>query len=116
MSLETPTPERSEVVEAQAMPAESVHRSGDQLFRRLEIYNTNWIGGTYMQLTIKRKKKNTIIPGFSLSLGYTMLYLSIIVLLPLSMVFLNTDCCSSTVTSLSFLAETHGKDLNYFES
>lgn len=43
-----------------------------------------------MQLTVKRKKKNTIIPGFSLSLGYTMLYLSIIVLLPLSMVLLNT--------------------------
>ncbi|MFJ8267162.1 sulfate ABC transporter permease subunit CysT [Peribacillus asahii] len=37
----------------------------------------------------KRKRRNTI-PGFGLSLGYTMLYVSILVLLPLSMVFINT--------------------------
>ncbi|QCR33388.1 sulfate ABC transporter permease subunit CysT [Lysinibacillus sp. SGAir0095] len=43
-----------------------------------------------MELTLKKRKKNTIIPGFTLTLGYTMLYLSIIVLLPLSMVFFNT--------------------------
>ncbi len=43
-----------------------------------------------MELTIKKRKKNTIIPGFSLTLGYTMIYLSIIVLLPLSMVFFHT--------------------------
>jgi len=43
-----------------------------------------------MELTLKKRKKNTIIPGFSLTLGYTMLYLSIIVLIPLSMVFFNT--------------------------
>ncbi|MFC7687887.1 sulfate ABC transporter permease subunit CysT [Ureibacillus sp. GCM10028918] len=43
-----------------------------------------------MELTLKKRKKNTIIPGFTLTLGYTMIYLSIIVLLPLSMVFFNT--------------------------
>ena len=44
-----------------------------------------------MELTLKKqKKKNTIIPGFSLTFGYTMIYLGVIVLLPLSMVFLNT--------------------------
>lgn len=43
-----------------------------------------------MELTVKKRRKNTIIPGFNLTLGYTMLYLSIIVLLPLSMVFFNT--------------------------
>ena len=43
-----------------------------------------------MELTLKKRKRNTIIPGFSLTLGYTMLYLSVIVLLPLSMVFFNT--------------------------
>ena len=43
-----------------------------------------------MELTLKKRKRNTIIPGFSLTLGYTMIYLSIIVLLPLSMVFFNT--------------------------
>lgn len=44
-----------------------------------------------MDITLKRKtRKNTVIPGFSLTLGYTMLYLSIIVILPLSMIFFNT--------------------------
>ncbi|MBP0723535.1 sulfate ABC transporter permease subunit CysT, partial [Escherichia coli] len=31
-----------------------------------------------------------IIPGFHLSLGYTMLYVSLLVLLPLSMIFIHT--------------------------
>lgn len=40
---------------------------------------------------IKRKaKKTNVLPGFGLSLGYTMLYISLLVLLPLSMVFFNT--------------------------
>lgn len=43
-----------------------------------------------MEFTLKRKKKNTIIPGFSLTLGYALLYLSIIVLLPLAMIVVNT--------------------------
>ncbi|MFJ7829778.1 sulfate ABC transporter permease subunit CysT [Peribacillus sp. NPDC097284] len=38
---------------------------------------------------VKRKRKRTI-PGFGLAMGLTLLYLSIIVLIPLSMVFLNT--------------------------
>ena len=40
-------------------------------------------------LTLK-KKPARIIPGFYLSLGYTMLYVSLLVLLPLSMIFINT--------------------------
>jgi sulfate/thiosulfate transport system permease protein len=35
-------------------------------------------------------KKRTILPGFGLSLGYTVLYLSIIVLIPLSAIFFKT--------------------------
>ena len=42
-------------------------------------------------------KKNSIFPGFGLSLGYTIVYLSIIVLIPLSAVVLKT-------TSLTFPA------------
>ncbi|MDQ0206102.1 sulfate ABC transporter permease subunit CysT [Alkalicoccobacillus murimartini] len=38
-----------------------------------------------------RIKEDSIIPGFSLTLGMTMMYLGIIVLLPLSMIFLNTS-------------------------
>ncbi len=36
------------------------------------------------------RKKRTILPGFGLSMGYTVFYLSAIVIVPLSMVFLNT--------------------------
>lgn len=43
-----------------------------------------------VELSLKRRKKTTIIPGFSLTFGYTMLYLSMIVLLPLSMIIVNT--------------------------
>lgn len=46
--------------------------------------------GLRMELTLKKLKGNTIVPGFTITLGYTMLYLSIIVLLPLSMIFFNT--------------------------
>ena len=42
-----------------------------------------------MELSFKRKSKR-VIPGFSLTLGYTMIYLSLIVLIPLAMVFFNT--------------------------
>ncbi|MFJ8257931.1 sulfate ABC transporter permease subunit CysT [Peribacillus asahii] len=41
-------------------------------------------------LPVQKRKRRNIIPGFGLSLGYTMLYVSILVLLPLSMVFINT--------------------------
>ncbi|GLC90494.1 sulfate ABC transporter permease subunit CysT [Lysinibacillus piscis] len=40
-------------------------------------------------LTINKKSRR-IIPGFHLSLGYTMLYVSLLVVLPLSMIFLQT--------------------------
>ncbi|MGG3890482.1 sulfate ABC transporter permease subunit CysT [Metabacillus fastidiosus] len=35
-------------------------------------------------------KKHSILPGFGLSLGFTMLYISILIILPLSMIFINT--------------------------
>ncbi|MEK4825668.1 sulfate ABC transporter permease subunit CysT [Niallia sp. FSL W8-0951] len=38
----------------------------------------------------RRIKMNNALPGFGLSLGYTMLYLSILVILPLTMIFFNT--------------------------
>ncbi|QDP99910.1 sulfate ABC transporter permease subunit CysT [Lysinibacillus fusiformis] len=37
-----------------------------------------------------KKKPVRVIPGFHLSLGYTMLYVSLLVLLPLAMIFINT--------------------------
>lgn len=40
-------------------------------------------------LTVK-KKQARVIPGFHLSLGYTMLYVSLLVLLPLAMIFIQT--------------------------
>ena len=39
---------------------------------------------------MKRKKKR-VLPGFGLSLGFTSLYLSLLVLIPLSMVFIQTS-------------------------
>ncbi|MCT1540364.1 MULTISPECIES: sulfate ABC transporter permease subunit CysT [Lysinibacillus] len=43
-----------------------------------------------MSSLIIPKKLRRIIPGFHLSLGYTMLYVSLLVLLPLSMIFIHT--------------------------
>ncbi len=42
------------------------------------------------------KKARRVIPGFYLSLGYTMLYVSLLVLLPLSMIFIHTMSLSWT--------------------
>lgn len=39
---------------------------------------------------MNRLKQNNVLPGFGLTLGYTVLYLSIIVLIPLSAAFLKT--------------------------
>jgi sulfate/thiosulfate transport system permease protein len=39
----------------------------------------------------KRKKRKSVIPGFGLTLGYSMLYLSLIVLIPLSAVFIRAS-------------------------
>lgn len=41
--------------------------------------------------TKRNNKPNNVIPGFGLSLGYTMLYISILVILPLAMIFFNTS-------------------------
>src|SRR5688572_3804830 len=35
-------------------------------------------------------RRNRVIPGFGLSLGYTLMYLSVVVLLPLSALFIRT--------------------------
>lgn len=56
-----------------------------------------------------RFKKHSILPGFGLSLGFTMLYVSLLVLLPLSMIFVNTASMSwsdfwSTVTEPRVIA------------
>ncbi|WP_107924126.1 sulfate ABC transporter permease subunit CysT [Lysinibacillus parviboronicapiens] len=51
-------------------------------------------------LTLKKKPAH-IIPGFHLSLGYTMLYVSLLVLLPLAMIFIHTMTLSwSEFTSI----------------
>ena len=39
-------------------------------------------------------KQRSTIPGFHLALGYTVLYLSLIVLIPLSMLFIKTSSIS----------------------
>ncbi|MEB2281469.1 sulfate ABC transporter permease subunit CysT [Lysinibacillus xylanilyticus] len=43
-----------------------------------------------MSILTVNKTTRRIIPGFHLSLGYTMLYVSLLVLLPLSMIFIHT--------------------------
>ncbi|MFJ3389614.1 sulfate ABC transporter permease subunit CysT [Lysinibacillus sp. NPDC086135] len=43
-----------------------------------------------MNILTVNKTTRRIIPGFHLSLGYTMLYVSLLVLLPLSMIFIHT--------------------------
>lgn len=48
----------------------------------------------------RAKRKRNILPGFHLSLGFTLLYLSLIVLIPLSAAFLK----SFTLTPAGFLA------------
>lgn len=35
-------------------------------------------------------KRNSVLPGFGLSLGFTMFYISLLVILPLSMIFINS--------------------------
>lgn len=42
----------------------------------------------------KKWKKHSILPGFSLSLGFTTLYVSLLVLLPMAMIFVNTASMS----------------------
>ena len=72
-------------------------------------------------------KKHTVLPGFDLALGFTMLYLSFIVLIPLSAAFLKTATMTwpafwETVTSprvlasyrLTFGASLAGALLNAF--
>lgn len=49
----------------------------------------------------KKRKPTNVLPGFNLSLGYTLLYLSLIVLIPLSAAFIKT-----TELSLSEFWET----------
>lgn len=39
-------------------------------------------------------KQHSVLPGFHLALGFTLLYLSLIVLIPLSMIFLKTATLS----------------------
>ena len=54
-------------------------------------------------------KRHSVLPGFDLALGFTLLYLSLIVLLPLSAAFLKTATLTwpqfwETVTSPRVLA------------
>lgn len=45
-------------------------------------------------ISILFKRKHSVLPGFDLALGFTLFYLSLIVLIPLSMVFLKTAMMS----------------------
>lgn len=54
--------------------------------------------------SIVQRKRNNVLPGFRLTLGFSLFYLSLIVLIPLSLVFLKTATMSwadfvATVTS-----------------
>ncbi|MFL6562425.1 MAG: sulfate ABC transporter permease subunit CysT [Bacillus sp. (in: firmicutes)] len=42
------------------------------------------------RLASSKLKRNSVLPGFGLSLGFTMFYISILVILPLSMIFINS--------------------------
>lgn len=39
---------------------------------------------------IQTWKRNSVLPGFGISLGFTMFYISLLVILPLTMIFINT--------------------------
>ncbi|MDA8235146.1 MAG: sulfate ABC transporter permease subunit CysT, partial [Clostridia bacterium] len=43
-----------------------------------------------MALLPLKLKKDSILPGFGLTMGFAMMYLSLLVLIPLSMVFIDT--------------------------
>ena len=43
-----------------------------------------------MQTMSNKFKKRNVLPGFGLTMGYTLLYLSVIVLVPLASLFLKT--------------------------
>src|SRR5687768_4665869 len=45
----------------------------------------------YTPVRATQRRKLSVLPGFNLTLGYTLVYLSIIVLLPLAAVFLRTS-------------------------
>ncbi len=75
----------------------------------------------------KKRKPTNVLPGFNLSLGYTLLYLSLIVLIPLSAAFIKTTELSlsefwETVTTprvvasykLTFGASLIGASINAF--
>src|SRR6478609_9889594 len=60
-------------------------------------------------LVTSRSSANRVIPGFGLSLGFTIFYLALIVLIPLSAIFLKTftlswDAFWSAVTSERVMA------------
>jgi sulfate/thiosulfate transport system permease protein len=62
-----------------------------------------------MQIPLPRRSPGRVIPGFGISLGFTIFYLALIVLIPLSAVFLKTFTMSweafwSTVTSERVMA------------
>lgn len=64
---------------------------------------------TYIGPRIDFFKKHSILPGFGLAMGFTLLYLSLIVLIPLSAIFLKTATLTweqfrATVTSPRVLA------------
>jgi len=52
-------------------------------------------------MTVSSWRKRSVLPGFGLTLGYTVFYLSLIVLIPLSCLFLK----SATLTGAQFLQE-----------
>ena len=52
------------------------------------------------QPTSKKRRPNRVLPGFGLSLGYTLVYLALVILIPLSAVFLK----ASTLTWDAFWA------------
>ncbi len=80
-----------------------------------------------LALPVRKQTASRVLPGFNLSLGFTIFYLSLIVLIPLSAVFLKTftmtwDAFVAAVTSdrviasykLSFGAALIGATLNAF--
>ncbi|HMS07762.1 MAG TPA: sulfate ABC transporter permease subunit CysT, partial [Burkholderiaceae bacterium] len=47
-----------------------------------------------LSLALPKPRRQRVLPGFGLSLGYTLIYLSLVVLVPLSAVFLKTASLS----------------------
>ncbi len=57
-----------------------------------------------MRTLLFKKTKSSVIPGFGLTMGFTFLYMAVLVIVPLSMVFFHTMSMGPGTSGISFLS------------